>query len=227
MPTIEHIITSDGSSTLINKDLNTSYHSLHGALQESQHIYIKNGLLEISKKQYEIKVFELGFGTGVNAWLSLEFALRNKVIIHFTSIEKYIVEESLIQQLNYSNQFQFENGKSYFNTIHELNWNKKHVINDNFSLNKIKEDWLSFETKEKFDLIYFDAFGPGSQSELWNQTSLSKAYNILNPQGILVTFCAQGEFRRTLKSIGFQVERLPGPPGKREMTKAVKILTNQ
>ncbi|NOT37597.1 MAG: tRNA (5-methylaminomethyl-2-thiouridine)(34)-methyltransferase MnmD [Saprospiraceae bacterium] len=222
LPMLEHTITKDGSSTLISTDFNTSYHSLHGAIQESLHVFIKNGL-EYAPKNIPIRVFELGFGTGANAWLSLEYANRNNIRVDYSTIEKFIVPSQIVSVLNYPEVFRFENGNSYFSKIHEIDWNKEQKISNWFSLNKIQGDWMKFNSMEQYDVFYFDAFGPTTQSEMWNEDSLKKVYSMLSEKGILVTFCAQGEFRRTLKSVGFQVEKLPGAPGKREMTRATKI----
>ncbi|MBK6698475.1 MAG: tRNA (5-methylaminomethyl-2-thiouridine)(34)-methyltransferase MnmD [Saprospiraceae bacterium] len=218
----EIIITADGSHTLLHPILKTTYHSIHGALKESQVVFIENGLHVLNKTGNPLSVFEFGFGTGLNAWLSLEFALTEKQAIEYTVIEIDPITESTWSQLNYPNIHPFPNGKYHFDQLHHAQWNQRSILSDSFNIEKRKLDWIEFKTSSKFDLIYFDAFAPESQAELWLEDSLKKLYDLLKPGGLLLTYCAKGIFKRRLKSVGFQVESLKGPPGKREITRAIK-----
>ncbi|MCC6816588.1 MAG: tRNA (5-methylaminomethyl-2-thiouridine)(34)-methyltransferase MnmD [Saprospiraceae bacterium] len=219
---LKHIITSDGSSTLLNDKLQTTYHSQHGAIQESLFIYIRNGLLPLIETSETIKIFEFGFGTGLNTWLSSKLAEEYFKKIQYTSIDNFIISDQIFSKLNYTEQYYFPNSKEILHIIQKSEWDKIVSITPYFNLLKRHCNWSDYSTNEKFDLIYFDAFGPQAQSELWNLDSLNKLYNLLEANGRLVTFCAQGQFRRDLKKAGFYVEKLPGPPGKREMTRAIK-----
>jgi tRNA U34 5-methylaminomethyl-2-thiouridine-forming methyltransferase MnmC len=210
-------ITEDGSSTIFLPELNENYHSIHGAIQESMHVFIEAGLKQIPKK--ELSVFEVGFGTGLNCFLSFLYAEGKKIAYH--AIEKFPVEDSLLSGLNYTNAFNDE-ALSIFNEIHKIPWNAEVSITTDFSLLKIVGDINSYLPKSSYNLIYFDAFAPEVQPELWTLEVFQKMYAMLIPDGILVTYCAKGEVRRTMQSCGFSVERIPGPPGKREMLRARK-----
>lgn len=218
---VQTVVTVDGTVTLYVPELDEHYHSVHGAKQESMHVFIKAGLELIAESKKEIRIFEMGFGTGLNAFLTYQFADKNHCKIDYCSVEKFPLEENIIEKLNYAEG----NEKEVFRKLHETEWNKQIIISDFFSLEKIKgsAEELNFAEK-KYDLIYFDAFAPRVQPELWTDLIFQKMYDSLNENGILVTYCAKGEVRRSMKRAGFTVEKLPGPPGKREMTRGRKIV---
>lgn len=208
-------VTEDGSNSLYLPEFDETYHSRHGAVQESLHVFIENGLKTVSKEN--IKILEFGFGTGLNALMTL--INSKEKYIGYTGIEKFPLDITLLNQLNYAKS---EEELVLFEKIHLADWNKKVVITDDFTLEQIKSDFIRFQSDEKFDIIYFDAFAPRVQPELWTKEIFEKTFRLLSKEGILVTYCAKGSVKRTLKEVGFKVISLPGPPGKREMTKAVK-----
>ena len=220
---IEIITTSDGSHSLINNELKETYHSTHGAIQESNHVFIKHGLqfwLDRNESK-EISILEVGFGTGLNALLTLQESLKHVKKIHYTTLEAFPVPIELIDQLNYAQQLDFESAGKYFQSLHQCEWNAPVEINSKFILEKkagkIQEMELGIGI---YDIVYFDAFAPAKQPEMWERTVLEKTARSLKPNGIFVTYCAQGQLKRNLKSLGMRVESLPGPPGKREMVRA-------
>lgn len=215
------IVTKDGSKTIFIPEMNETYHSIHGAYTEAEHVFIKNGL-DFCKDLSPIKVFEMGFGTGLNTLLSYIYSIKNNKKIIYHTIEKYPVKEDEVKILNYCGELNFANYISGYNFFHQSEWEVEHKI-ENFTFKKIMNDILIYNTNEKYNLIFFDAFAPSHQSHLWGKDVLMKMYEMLNKNGFLITYCAQGEFKRNLKSIGFKIENLPGPPGKREITKAIKI----
>lgn len=213
--------TADGSKTLYLPDLDENYHSFHGAIQEAKHVFIKHGL-DAFKGNKTLNIFELGFGTGLNALLTAQWSMLNEVSIQYSAIEAFPVPEEICNQLDYAKQIELSLEPIYESII-SSNWSEKNRISETFELIKIEnkiEEWSL--NSEQFDIIYFDAFGPRAQHEMWNLDVLSKMHEGLKTQGMLVTYCAQGQFKRNLKSLGFTVESLPGPPGKREMTRAWK-----
>lgn len=216
----EIIITSDGSTTIQLPEWNEQYHSIHGAIQEAYHVFIKNGLEFISKT--EISVLEMGFGTGLNAFITFLEANKNQQKIKYTGIEAYPVKEDEVSKLNYISELKAEDFKSIFQKIHQVNWEEKHQISTNFELLKRKQFFKDFEDELQYDLIYFDAFGARVQPELWTEQMFDKMFKALRDQGVLVTYSAKGSVRRAMQAVGFTVERLPGPPGKREMLRATK-----
>jgi tRNA U34 5-methylaminomethyl-2-thiouridine-forming methyltransferase MnmC len=203
---IKIITTSDGSHTLLNEELDETYHSRHGALQESLHVFIKNGLEYYPKD--EVNVFEVGFGTGLNALLT---ALSNKKV-NYTTIEAFPLTEEIYSQLNYEPQ----------HLLRELHRNSELQIS-NFSFKKIHDTLQSIELDQVYDIIYFDAFAPSKQPEMWELPMISKVCSALTPGGLFVTYCAKGQLKRDLKSLGMEVETLGGPPGKKEMVRAAKL----
>ena len=212
--------TADGSKTLYLPDLDENYHSFHGAIQEAQHVFIKNGL-DALKNLGTISIFEMGFGTGLNALLTAQWSGLNAVSVDYTGIEAFPVSLEICSQLEYAEQIDLSL-KPIYNKLIASEWQRKISLSNTFEITKIEgrvEDWLP---EKQFDLIYFDAFGPRAQSEMWNIDILGKMYEALKSKGMLVTYCAQGQFKRNLKSLGFTLESLPGPPGKREMTRAWK-----
>jgi len=211
--------TKDGSHTLFIKELNETYHSSNGAIQEAKHVFIQNGITLIDKTQ--IRVLEVGFGTGLNAILTANFSERENKQIDYVGLETVPLSLELINGLNYLTE-DMELSEVDFAKIHESAWEHKQLINTNFSITKINKDVQSFIDVIKFDIIYYDAFGPRAQNEMWDKSIFENLFGLINKGGKLVTYCAMGQFKRDLKKIGFVVECVPGPPGKREMTIAHK-----
>lgn len=216
--------TSDGSHSLYLEDLDENYHSIHGALNEANHVFIKNGLEYLAKNKSEISIFEMGFGTGLNALATQKFALQNNLIIAYTSVEKHPLDWELCKKLNYIKELKTKELNAFYESIHLSEWNSSVKVESNFISHKIQGEIESIELNEMYDLIYFDAFGPRAQSDMWTVDIFEKLYDALNENGVFVTYCAKGQVRRDLESIGFKMERLPGPPGKREMLRGKKII---
>ncbi len=213
--------TADGSCTIFLPEMNEHYHSIKGAITESNHIFIDKALRFHTKK--DVNVLEIGFGTGLNAILTLLEAENNKRKVHYTTIEKYPLEMDIIKSLNYISLVGEENISMFYN-LHQCTWNEENNISHFFTINKINDDFTDFRFNEQFDVVYFDAFAPEKQPEMWTQQLFDYIFSIMNKGGILTTYCAKGIVRRMLKTSGFKVERLPGPPnGKREILRAVKI----
>ncbi len=214
-------LTDDGSHSIISEQFKESYHSRHGALKESLHVFINAGLKALDKKE-TINILEVGLGTGLNAWLTM---LENKTLhktIHFTGIEPYPISKEMAESLNYPTVAEKTDTTECFLKIHKEDWETPITFDDNFTLTKSKTTLEDFSSDQKFDLVYFDAFAPNAQPELWTEAIFQKIFDIMAPGGIMVTYCAKGTVKRGLKGIGFTVETLEGPPGKREMTRAVK-----
>jgi len=211
-------LTDDGSSTIYIPEMDETYHSSHGAIQEARHVFLKYGIETL--KRNEISVFEMGFGTGLNALLTLKYAKEAGVNVNYKGIEAFPVEQGLLDSLNYISEIGEEYNDS-FELIHSSSWNVENRITEEFVLNKIHQKIEVYSADDNsVDIIYFDAFGPRAQSDMWDISILKKMHAMLKPGGILVTYCAMGQFKRDLKSLGFVVEGKPGPPGKREMTVA-------
>lgn len=216
------IVTNDGSNTIYVEDLDETYHSMNGAIVEANHVFVEAGLLECAKSKSKISIFEMGFGTGLNALLTSLKAKELGLEVCYFGIEAFPVEDEILGAIEYSNNLE-ANADNEFLQIHAVKWNELVKINDCFSLQKIHSKIEDYVVKENsIDLIYFDAFGPRAQKEMWDVNILQKMYNMLAENGILVTYCANGQFKRDLKSLGFRIEALAGPPGKREMTRAMK-----
>ena len=214
----------DGSSTLLSEKFGVTYHSKYGALQESKHVFIKEGLFYKCIGKKELNILEMGFGTGLNALITSVEATKLKVKINYCAFEKYPVDLQTINKLNYCDVLGLKNGDYVFRKLHECDWDEPINISDYFSILKFKRPYEEANFIEKFDLIYFDAFAPNVQPDLWEAPMMEKMYKALYAKGALVTYCAKGSFKRTLKSIGFEVKTLKGPPGKREMVRAIKNL---
>jgi tRNA U34 5-methylaminomethyl-2-thiouridine-forming methyltransferase MnmC len=222
MPDVLLITTSDGSPTLLNTSLNETYHSRHGALQESKHVFIHHGLDFVSKSlgNAAINILEVGFGTGLNALLTLQQSITDNLIIHYTSLEAFPVEESIWTKLNYAESAE---AKEQFEKLHCAKWNESESISFNFTLRKLHTTLQQVALElNYYDLIYFDAFAPNKQPEMWDLPILQKITEAMKPEGVFVTYCAKGQLKRDLKSAGLAVETLHGPPGKREMVRAKK-----
>lgn len=214
------LVTYDGSHTLMVEELNETYHSRHGAIQESKHVFIKNGFRHILGKHPGelIRIFELGLGTGLNALLTALESEKLAVPVEYTSIEPFPIPEKIIDQLNYHKLIKNPSVKDYFDRIHSLPWDKLNNIHPFFKFRKIHSAVQEYSCDEKyFQLVYYDAFAPNKQPEIWHKDILQKVYDFLGEKSIFVTYCAQGQVKRDLRSSGFKVLTLQGPPGKKEM----------
>ena len=210
------ITTADGSHSLFVPELNENYHSTHGAIKEAMHVFIRNGLQAHIKQK--LNILEIGFGTGLNALLTFENTEGKQ--LNYITLEPLPICEEIYKKLNF---YKFmKSNQSIFNKLHECEWNKDIKLNNYFTLHKKNVRVKQFSTKKKFDIIYFDAFAPEKQQEMWEKLVFQKCYNLLNQNGSLVTYCAKGVVKRTIKSVGFELETLTGPPGKREMIRANK-----
>lgn len=219
------IETGDGSHTLYVEELDERYHSYHGAIQEGKHVFIKSGLhyfIEKYPTSEPLSILEIGLGTGLNALLTLVEADVLSKKIEYTAIESYPLEKKLIDALNYVALLNAQQYQTCFDKMHESEWNTTAILTPNFSLNKMHIAIENAVFDPKYNLIYFDAFGPRVQPEMWTLNVFSKLADALLSGGCLVTYCAKGEVKRTLKSAGFIVETIQGPPGKREMVRATK-----
>ncbi|MBN1415787.1 MAG: tRNA (5-methylaminomethyl-2-thiouridine)(34)-methyltransferase MnmD [Bacteroidales bacterium] len=218
----EIVITGDGSHTIFHCSLNEHYHSTFGAITESKHVFIRNGLHCVSKDP--VTIFEVGFGSGLNAYLAFLDARQHKRSVTYYTIEKYPLDFNVVQQLNYPSLLSAEeSNKLLFYTLHETGWEKPIAVTSFFRLYKIKADLISFDPFFYFDVVFYDAFAPDKQPEMWTVEIFRRLYNRLNPGGILTTYCVKGEVKRNLKEAGFGIKKIPGPPGKREMLKAIKL----
>ena len=212
--------TADGSYTLYVPELDEHYHSVKGALTESQHIFINMGLKHSSVTSPHL--LEIGLGTGLNCVLTLLEAKENQRHVHYTGIERYPLNEEIIRKLNYPSIIGKECENDYF-AIHQAPWEEDVCLSPWFTLHKMEGDFTHYSFEQKYDIIYFDAFAPEKQPEMWEQSLFDNLYQVLNEGGILTTYCAKGVVRRMLQTAGFKVERLPGPPGgKREILRATK-----
>ncbi|MDO8965492.1 tRNA (5-methylaminomethyl-2-thiouridine)(34)-methyltransferase MnmD [Algoriphagus sp.] len=219
------ITTEDGSHSLYHEELQETYHSFHGAYRESIHVYMIYGLdswLARNPRKYPIRVFELGFGTGLNAWLTLVWAEQNQVPVLYHTIEPFPVEKEIYSQLNY---IEHDHGiwhfHKYFEALHTAPWNEGGPVSEYFNF---KKDIVTLEEAQLYpsDVVFFDAFAQKKQPELWKKESLEKVTDAMRPGGLLTTYAVTGQLKRTLKELGLQAEILPGPPGKKEMTRAWK-----
>ena len=224
------IITSDGSHTISIPEMNVSYHSFHGAIQESRHVFINEGLLFFLNKIHTtaIRVLEMGFGTGLNTLLTLMEA-SSKLEIHYTTIELFPLTVAEARALNYCCELKREDLIPLFEKMHQCEWETDIAISPYFTIHKMrvslpdtKNSNLFHDNSLRPDLIYFDAFAPTAQPELWTKEVFEMLYAILKDKGILVTYCSKGEVRRAMQAAGFKVEKIPGPPGKREIVRAIK-----
>ena len=215
------ITTGDGSKTIQIEDWDEQYHSKHGAIQEAYHVFIDHGLMLFQNSA--IKILEIGFGTGLNALITLMEMEKQNLQIEYVGVEAFPVSMEEVVQLEYCMQLNAPEHQSLFDKMHASEWEKTISITSNFSLQKQKKDFKSINDTDLFNLIYFDAFGARVQPELWTEEIFLKMYNALKDNGVLVTYAAKGSVRRALQAVGFTMERLPGPPGKREMLRATKL----
>lgn len=218
------ILTEDGSHSIFSERFQSTYHSSHGAIQESEHVFIKHGLDYYYNKTNhdQISILEYGFGTGLNALLSLKYAIDNNININYFGIEAYPLKSTEYTQLNYIDEIKLPELHKHFQMMHDSEDNSNLNIHPKFIFSKKKQDFEEFESKTKYDIVYFDAFSPDIQSHLWERPFLDKVIDNLKPNGILITYGAKGTFKRALKSLGLKIENPPGPPGKREITRAIK-----
>jgi len=218
------ITTSDGSTTIQIEEWNEQYHSIHGAVQEAQHVFIKMGLHHFINlhKTDKLRILEMGFGTGLNAFVTAIEARDHSVNIQYEGVEAYPVFEDELSQLNYTTLIAPDQ-QAMFDEMHAVSWEKLHSITVHFSLKKRQLFFSDIEDLSSFDLIYFDAFGARVQPELWSIAIFKRMFKALKPSGVLVTYAAKGSVRRAMQAVGFEVERLEGPPGKREMLRATKL----
>jgi tRNA U34 5-methylaminomethyl-2-thiouridine-forming methyltransferase MnmC len=216
------ITTGDGSKTIHLPDWNENYHSSHGAVQEAKHVFLKHGL-DVFLGNSDIHILEVGFGTGLNTILTLEAGLNSNSTITYDGLEAFPISNDEMVALEYENLLDSVFLKEKYKQIHNISWDVPNVISPAFTLTKIHQELQKQNfTSNTYDLIYFDAFGPRVQEDMWTKEIFQKLYTSLKPGGYLVTYCAKGQVKRDLKSVGFFVEALPGPPGKREMTRARK-----
>lgn len=217
----EIVITADGSSSIFLADFNEHYHSIHGAVQESMHVFMRMGWSELQGDLQHVNILEVGFGTGLNAWLVCDAVntSANAPAVHYTSLEAFPVSVEDARLLNYAPS----ESRSRFIGLHEAAWNASVAIDHRFTLEKLHTTLQEFTPQRKYDLVFFDAFAPRVQPEMWTKEIFGKLFAAMNPGGILVTYCSKGEVRRNMIAAGFSVEKVPGPPGKREMLRAKKV----
>ena len=214
------ITTSDGSKTIQLEDWNDQYHSRHGAIQEAYHVFIRHGLELFENRS--VAILEMGFGTGLNALITLIKSKKKQLSVQYTGVEAYPVSSEELQQLNYCSELQAEAYEEPFLKMHAAPWETWLQVSHHFKLLKQQKDFLKVDDTNGFDLIYFDAFGARVQPELWTEDIFGSMFRALRQNGVLVTYAAKGSVRRAMQAVGFSVERLPGPPGKREMLRATK-----
>lgn len=221
-PKIE--VTEDGSNTLVHPKFNAHYHSVFGAIQESNHVFIDSGLKfqQPNLQDNRCRILEVGFGSGLNAFNTLISSEELSINIDYVGVEQYPISLETVSQLNFPTAFKREDLQSTFNKMHDIEWEKPVKISENFTLEKRQQDIFNLIDENDYDLIFYDAFGPGAQPELWTAPIFEILYKSLKDQGVLVTYCAQGAARRAMQSVGFAVQRCPGPPSKRHMLRAVK-----
>jgi tRNA U34 5-methylaminomethyl-2-thiouridine-forming methyltransferase MnmC len=218
--TLQPVLTEDGSTTLFIPELNEHYHSIHGAVQESMHIFIHEGYAQI--RNFPARIFEAGFGTGLNAFVTFLVSEKEGRAIHYSTIEKFPLEDHLVRLLNYPEKTDPAK-ENIFHAIHVAPWDQDIRISEHFTLHKMKGDLCEVQLPHtSFDLVYFDAFGPAVQPELWTEEIFRMIYKSMKEDACLVTYSVKGSVTRALKAAGFSLEKLPGPPGKREMTRATR-----
>lgn len=220
--------TKDGSHSIFSVQHGVSYHSKHGAIQETEHVFINAGLRMKAVLKKELAVLEIGFGTGLNAFMTYLEAQKRGLNVEYIGVEAFPIGMDTVALLNYPTQLKVEKTAPIFFQMHQIPANSPTLLNDSddssvFEFTRLEQTFETLDFNHQFDVIYYDAFAPSAQPELWEAPILQKMYDALKTDGVLVTYCAKGVFKRTLKAIGFTVEPLPGPPGKREMTRALKL----
>ncbi|MEN0047631.1 MAG: tRNA (5-methylaminomethyl-2-thiouridine)(34)-methyltransferase MnmD [Bacteroidota bacterium] len=218
--------TQDGSHSIFSEEFGVSYHSKYGAVQETRHVFIDAALRFKAVVQKDISILEIGLGTGLNALMTYLEAKKRNLHISYVAYEAFPISLEAAQQLNFNKILQVEPEDTFvLQQLHDSDWEKATAIDENFNFLKHQQTFDQITYQDRFDIIYFDAFAPNSQPELWELPIMEKMFAALKKTGILVTYCAKGEVKRTMKKAGFTVERLKGPPGKREMTRAVKLVS--
>lgn len=216
----EIILTKDGSSSIFLPELNETYHSRFGAIQEAKHVFIKNGLSLFDDKS--VSILEIGFGTGLNAFITFLETLETNQNINYVGVEAYPVEVEMVKNLNYVSALNATTYQSIFDGMHLSDWELENKIATHFNLTKRNQKFEEISDSNAFNLIYFDAFGFDVQPELWNEVIFQKMYDALLPSGVLVTYACRTSIKKAMLSAGFRIEKLPGAPGKREMLRAFK-----
>ena len=222
------VLTADGSHTLEIKDGAEHYHSMHGAVQEAQHVFIEAGLAYKFGQQSKVSVLEIGMGTGLNAFLTFCWMEKHEGVLEYTGMEAFPLQKDEWEVLNYADLLgpggpeEKEELQGLWNTLHDSPWEAWNRINESVKCRKLQLKVQDFSSKETFDVVYFDAFGPRHQPDMWTDEVFELMATLISPGGVLVTYCAKGEVRRSMQRAGLKVERLPGPPGKREMLRAIK-----
>ena len=222
MSDTEIIITADGSHSLRNRVMDETYHSVHGAVQESLHVFIKSGLDFLMGQSHspDVRILEMGLGTGLNAFLTCRHVAEGKQKIFYTSVEAFPLEEDVWSKLNYADSPDL---KSIFARLHQVSWESFQSLSPNFQIRKVRAKMQEMNLEpESFDLVYYDAFAPSKQPEMWELPILKNVADSMKPGGVFVTYCAKGQLKRDLVSVGLKVETLQGPPGKKEMIRAHK-----
>jgi tRNA U34 5-methylaminomethyl-2-thiouridine-forming methyltransferase MnmC len=216
------IETADGSHSISIPEMNVTYHSRHGAIQESMHVFVEAGFRYISNQlmNQQINIFEMGLGTGLNAFLTAIEAEIRKVKVYYMAVEEFPLGIEEVLRLNYSESLKH---KEWFMALHECKWDEDIAINEYFTFRKEQVDIIGYSINQAFNIVYYDAFAPTAQPELWTTEIFNKLNSLLFPEGILVTYCSKGDVRRAMQKAGLIVEKIPGPPGKREMVRAFKI----
>lgn len=221
----EIFVTADGSHSLRIPGWDEQYHSRHGAIREAVYVFINRGLqyrLDKHRPAGNLSILEIGFGTGLNALLTALYVDKHKVKVDYCGVEAFPLEATLWKKLNYAQLVQADSAPLIYQLLHDAPWDQNCIVTPNFTLHKCRDHIESFCQRDAFDLIYFDAFGARVQPELWTDTVFENMYQSLKKEGVLVTYSSKGSVRRAMLSAGFKVEKLPGPPGKREMLRAVK-----
>ena len=216
------IETQDGSVSVFSERFGVNYHSKYGAVQETRHVFIEAGLFLKAILKKKLNVLEFGFGTGLNTFVTWLEGRRLGLKIAYTAVEAFPLEQDMVAGLNYPATLDAEKDAFVFDQMHQANWGETVSLSPDFTLKKIQDYFETVQLEGPFDLVYYDAFAPDAQPELWEAPMMQKVFDALAPGGVFVTYSAKGIFKRTLKSVGFEVETLKGPPGKREMTRAIK-----
>jgi tRNA U34 5-methylaminomethyl-2-thiouridine-forming methyltransferase MnmC len=218
---LEIITTADGSHSLLNKRLNETYHSVHGAMQESIHVFIKNGL-DFYRQRFQansVAILEVGFGTGLNALLTLEYAFKNRLDVTYTTLETSPLPKEIWSRLNFCDG---QESKQHFKLLHEAPWDSLETVVPGFKLRKVNQSVHDVVVAAGYQVVYFDAFAPGKQPDIWTLPVLERVTAGMTGPGVFATYCARGQLKRDLRSLGLDVQTLAGPPGKKEMVRALK-----
>jgi len=223
--TREIIVTSDGSHSISIPEMGVTYHSSHGAIQESMHVFIESGLRYLSKKDLApsgLSVLEMGFGTGLNTLLTAAEAASTGQYVYYETIEPHPLEMSIALSLNYCDQLNRPDLKNFFTHMHECKWDTVVELIPHFSFKKINSSLIDYIPNQLFNIIYFDAFAPDVQPDLWTSGIFKKMYDAMKPDAVLTTYCSKSIVRKAMSEAGLSVEKIPGPPHKREIVRAVK-----